>query len=213
MHSIRSDKCDVLAIALVIFPAICLFSITVSSPRALAQPPAPQATSVRNFSNANRAQLISALSWRRKMDQKLAPIHSHKELVQYLKITANMGSPLDALSPTARKRFLSSLKFKHGGLAGYKYQDLQHLTPAQTYAILALFGAQSDTRMIVSNKLNRLNPSFYCIKGITPNCPGGKDHKHSACTDMGKGQEPRCMPGTGICNPKYCHYRAGCYLV
>ncbi|HEU4669873.1 MAG TPA: hypothetical protein VFR91_04165 [Dyella sp.] len=70
------------------------------------------------------------------------PISSPAALKAYLADTPIEHSPLGALSPGARKRFLASLRFGDGGLGGFSVDDLdQMLTHAQAEAVLALFGA------------------------------------------------------------------------
>lgn len=72
------------------------------------------------------------------------PITTPAALARYLRDTPIERSPLGALPPGARKRFLASLRFGDRGLGGFATDDLdQTLTHAQTEAVLALFGAQS----------------------------------------------------------------------
>ncbi|MGA0586032.1 TlpA family protein disulfide reductase [Dyella sp. KRB-257] len=72
------------------------------------------------------------------------PITTPEALARYLRDTPIERSPLGALSPGARKRFLASLRFGDRGLGGFATDDLdQTLTHAQTEAVLALFGAQA----------------------------------------------------------------------
>lgn len=76
-------------------------------------------------------------------------IKSAAELRSYLVRTAQAGSPLDALTPAAKTRFISSLTFNSKGVTGYSYVDLQsELTAGQVYKILSLFGIEGDTGMI-----------------------------------------------------------------
>jgi hypothetical protein len=54
------------------------------------------------------------------------------------------GSPLDALSPGARERFIVSLSFGPGGVGGFDASDLMdELSDAQIHAVLALFGPRA----------------------------------------------------------------------
>lgn len=72
------------------------------------------------------------------------PIATPAALARYLLDTPIERSPLGALPPGARKRFLASLRFGDRGLGGFATDDLdQTLTHAQTEAVLALFGAQA----------------------------------------------------------------------
>lgn len=70
-------------------------------------------------------------------------IDSPTALASYLAHTPIERSPLGALPPGARKRFLASLRFGDRGLGGFSLDDLdQTLTHAQAEAVLALFGAK-----------------------------------------------------------------------
>jgi hypothetical protein len=82
-----------------------------------------------------------------------ATITSRSQLNQYLEQTAGKGSPLDALSPGGRERFLESLRFGEKGLGSFRYTDLlAELTAAQTKRILSLFGAQQVTPLVYGHE-------------------------------------------------------------
>ena len=84
----------------------------------------------------------------RAVDFQMAPIKSEADLGTYLK-TAGEGSPLMALSPGARRRFMQGLMFNENGLVGYGYEPLaRELSASQAYRILALFGAQRTTPLV-----------------------------------------------------------------
>ena len=69
-------------------------------------------------------------------------IASRAELESYL--AAHTSSPLDALSPGARERFLVSLTFGRAGIDGLDASDLMdELDDAQIHAVLALFGPRA----------------------------------------------------------------------
>ena len=54
------------------------------------------------------------------------------------------GSPLDALTPGARERFILSLSFGPGGISGFDAADLMdELSDEQIRAVLALFGPRA----------------------------------------------------------------------
>lgn len=73
-----------------------------------------------------------------------ALIRTPADLSRYLSTTAPGASPLDALPPAARKRFLASLRFGSKGLGGFSTSDLDaELNHAQVARLLALFGMQS----------------------------------------------------------------------
>jgi hypothetical protein len=77
------------------------------------------------------------------------PIRSRADLDRYRAATASSGSPLDALSPAGRRRFLASLRFNRSGITGFSYADLQsELTASQIYDVLKLFGAEKDVAII-----------------------------------------------------------------
>lgn len=104
-----------------------------------------------------RADLESAYVFQHLIDQLLAPIHSRAQLSAYLKRTAHTDSPLDALPPGARQRFLASLNFRNGRLESLPFADLLRLNAVQIYRILALFGAQAYTQSIAGSDLRRLD--------------------------------------------------------
>ncbi|MBB6366113.1 hypothetical protein FHR56_001226 [Xanthomonas sacchari] len=103
--------------------ALCLAT------HALAQPPPPTAP----------AHVIAS-------DTEVAaqglPIRSSAQLETYLRAHAGQRTPLDALTPGARERFLDGLVFGRNGLGGFDTQDLPQLTRAQGRALLALFGVE-----------------------------------------------------------------------
>jgi hypothetical protein len=69
-------------------------------------------------------------------------IRSKAQLDAYLRAHAGQPTPLDALTPGARERFLDGLVFGSRGLAGFDTQDLAQLTREQGRQLLALFGAE-----------------------------------------------------------------------
>ena len=84
----------------------------------------------------------------RGIDFAMAPVKSDADLAAYLR-TAGRDSPLMALSPAARRRFLDSLTFNENGLVSYQYQDIaQELTASQAYRVLSLFGVQRTTHLL-----------------------------------------------------------------
>lgn len=71
------------------------------------------------------------------------PITSRAALDAYLRDTPPANSPLDWLTPGARRRFLDSLVYRERGLGGMSLADLRYeLTREQAYTLLRLFGAQ-----------------------------------------------------------------------
>ncbi|HEX5340391.1 MAG TPA: hypothetical protein VFX47_05880 [Gammaproteobacteria bacterium] len=85
----------------------------------------------------------------------LLPIRSEADLQRYMQTTPHGQSPLYLLPSGARKRFLSSLKFRQHGIGGFSFDDLQvYLTSAQIREVLALFGPDtlSYAQMIQGRK-------------------------------------------------------------
>ncbi len=71
------------------------------------------------------------------------PLTSQAETNAWLAAQAGRPTPLDALPPLARRRFIDSLVFGSGGLGGFAYGDLEaELTPSQARAVLRLFGME-----------------------------------------------------------------------
>lgn len=71
------------------------------------------------------------------------PIATPEALASYLRDTPMARSPLGALAPGARKRFLSSLVFGHSGLRDFSVDDMAHeLTRVQVQAVADLFGVR-----------------------------------------------------------------------
>jgi hypothetical protein len=82
------------------------------------------------------------------IDFEMAPIKSEMDLSEHLR-TADKHSPLMALSPGARQRFIASLGFNENGLVSYRYDDLaRELTASQAYRLLSLFGVQRTTHLL-----------------------------------------------------------------
>ncbi|MDA8348179.1 MAG: hypothetical protein M0038_05140 [Pseudomonadota bacterium] len=121
--------------------------------------PALKAQLAQTARHMPRAELESDYVFQHLIDHLIAPIHSRAQLSAYLKRTAHTNSPLDALPPGARQRFLASLNFRNGGLEFLPFSDLLRLNAVEIYRILALFGAQADTRTIAGSDLRRLDAS------------------------------------------------------
>jgi hypothetical protein len=134
------------ALALMIITGLVLMPEAAS---AAATPNAAVTYSPPDMTDVSAAQLRKYYAWRDRMDWVLAPIHSRADLDAYLKAKTNSDSPLNALAPDARRRFLASLKFGRSGVGGFSTADLQYLSAVQVYRILALFGMQAYTPDIV----------------------------------------------------------------
>lgn len=125
---------------------------------------------------------------RAKIEATLAPIKSQMELQAYL-ATSKLGlSPLDALSLAAKQRFLASLRFNENGLTTFEYVDLENeLTPTQIYRILSLFGAQRDTSLMKSARIQTDTDRLIMSPNVigSPNgivyYPPSEDHMDYEC--------------------------------
>lgn len=90
---------------------------------------------------------LAAAQAQRVGDLLLAPVKSQLELASYLQ--SAKATPLDGLSPAAKRRFLASLTFNESGLTGFDYSDLRaELTVTQVYRVLAIFGAQRLAHLV-----------------------------------------------------------------
>lgn len=108
-----------------------LLLLTALLPHAVlaAQPPTP----------ANAGVTINAA-----LAMPAKPIATREQLDAYLRDTPAEKSPLNWLTPGARRRFLDSLVFGQHGLGGMSLDDLTYeLTREQAYTLLQLFGKQS----------------------------------------------------------------------
>lgn len=73
------------------------------------------------------------------------PIRSRAALTSYLETAPSRESPLNALSPGARKRFLASLRFGSRGITSFDTSDLaEELDRNQVRRILAMFGLDAE---------------------------------------------------------------------
>lgn len=109
------------------------------------------------------------------------PIRSQRDLARHLRDARETDSPLDFLSPRAKRLFLSSLTFGASGLSGYRYDDLaRELTVSQAYQVLALFGAQDDVRLLPHLRVRtKLDEELRWYAKSDDECSGGnrKDHQ------------------------------------
>jgi len=134
---------------------------------------------------------------RRTGDLLLAPVKSQLELGVYLQ--SAKPTPLDWLSPSAKRRFLASLTFNESGLTGFDYSDLRaELTVTQVYRVLAVFGAQ---RVAPSIKGVRAETDADCILMEAPvrsYAPPEDDHEGYRCEGShtcGSAPSHICMSG------------------
>lgn len=139
------------------------------------------ASAASNFqkpAEVSMRNLQAELARLRAIDFQMAPVKSQADLAAYLR-TIDAESPLMALSPGARDRFLDSLEFNENGLVGYRYEDLERdLTASQVYRILALFGAQQTASLLHS----RIESDADRIIATDPWIPQQlEDHKNFRC--------------------------------
>ncbi|MGP1665474.1 MAG: hypothetical protein ACTS5I_06090 [Rhodanobacter sp.] len=72
------------------------------------------------------------------------PIASQTELTHYLQNTPPDTSPLNALSPGGRKRFLTQLEFGERGISSISFDDaVNELTHPQIVRLFTLFGTEA----------------------------------------------------------------------
>jgi hypothetical protein len=97
--------------------------------------------------------LNSELAARRLVSQETAQVRSLEQLGEHLR-NAGDRSPLAALSPAARMRFIDSLAFNGNGLTQYRYDVLRReLTASQSYSIMKLFGVEDSATFLRSSRV------------------------------------------------------------
>ena len=104
-------------------------------------------------------------------DTPATVIRSPAQLQQYLRTHKDTATPLDALSPGARERFLASLRFGAHGLGGFATEDLSsELDATQIRRVLALFGA--------ADYADSIPPANEPLRGSDP--PTAVDRQYTA---------------------------------
>lgn len=89
-------------------------------------------------------QLASSYMEQQKVIRKTAPIHSAVQLATFLARARSTDSPINALSPAAKSRFVNSLRFNENGVTSFYYADIEsELSSSQAYDLLSTFGLQS----------------------------------------------------------------------
>ncbi len=74
--------------------------------------------------------------------QRSAPIHTQEQLDAEL-MRGSAHSPLNALSPTARDRFIRSLRFNEAGLTTFNIDPIvEELNASDARTLLSLFGVE-----------------------------------------------------------------------
>ncbi|WP_448098081.1 hypothetical protein [Luteibacter yeojuensis] len=141
----------------------------------------------------------------RQIDEARAPIKSEADLQNYL-VAEQPNSPLNKLSPAAKAKFLSSLRFGDKALGSYNYEVLENeLTASQIYDILSLFGAQATTHLI-SGAMVRTSTDALIMKPQAINRPCGPGI--DSC-DSGGGDGDTDYEGYGCGRPHTCIVEPG----
>ncbi|WP_130617441.1 hypothetical protein [Dyella amyloliquefaciens] len=108
----------------------------------------PQHTSTVS-AKAQNVDLVATVARQHQLDFIAAPIKSSSDLQSYLTLMPKALSPIEKLSPGAKRRFLASLVFNENGLVGYDYSDITAELPASdVYRLMSLFGAQRTVHLI-----------------------------------------------------------------
>jgi hypothetical protein len=86
-----------------------------------------------------KIQMEQLETHQRQIDWALAPVKTSADMQAMLTVK----SPLDALSPGAKQRFVDSIVYRAGGIGGFYYGDLEaELTMTELHRILKLIGSQ-----------------------------------------------------------------------
>lgn len=89
-------------------------------------------------------QLASSYVEQQQIVRRNAPVHSAVQLAAFLAKTTSTESPINALSPAAKARFVNSLRFNETGVTSFYYADIEsELSSSQAYELLSIFGLQS----------------------------------------------------------------------
>ncbi|WP_080928053.1 hypothetical protein [Xanthomonas albilineans] len=129
---------------------------------------------------------------------RTAPIHSAEGLTEYL-AKADASSPINLLSPAARKRFVESLRFNVSGVTSFRYSDIEaELSASQAYRLLSLFGLESKVssmrKIRVDSEEDRAVSRAYPASAFIPGRGQDPDHE-----DMDKTCRPNntCVESAG----------------
>ncbi len=120
---------------------------------------------------------------RRNIALLMAPVKSRAELAAHIDSSRFSGTPLDQLTPKARKRFLASITFNKKGITGFNYGDLEYeLSAKQAYRILSLFGAQHTTAMLKNLRIDdEVDKVIMSTEINGPKLRMLEDHKEYRC--------------------------------
>jgi hypothetical protein len=98
---------------------------------------------------AQNVDLATTVARQHQLDFIAAPIKSSSDLQAHLAMMPKALSPIEKLSPGAKRRFLAGLVFNENGLVSYDYSDLAAELPASdVYRVMSLFGAQRTVPLI-----------------------------------------------------------------
>lgn len=92
-----------------------------------------------------------------QINRELATLKSARDVYMYLQSTPKNISPLMAMDPVSRDRFVRSLRFNEKGLTEFDYTALQSLTASEVYRILSLFGMEAGTYQIQAREVTPLD--------------------------------------------------------
>ena len=124
------------------------------------------------------------------MNARTAPIHTKAQLETYLAVTPD--SPIHKMGETKMQSFIDSLVFAPAGLGSYSIVELEGMASSDIYAILALFGLQSDASSIpqrsvvseadhfVEGRLGRAQP----VTRLSQACLVGPGHGSGYCEPL-----------------------------
>ena len=120
-----------------------------------------------------------------------AQIKTQHDLNQHILSSGNKksNSPLNYLSRSGQKNFVSSITFNEKGITGYRYDILEkELTLSQIYEILALFGQQHNIEYMEAAKVEtdfdmEIKNLIQSRREYNANIKcGSSDHKGYQCT-------------------------------
>lgn len=146
-----------------------------------------------------RNREITTADSSRELAFLLAPIKTKADLDRYLeelRQNPEARTPLNALSPAARDRFLNSLVFTERGLGGFYFADLEaQLTASQIYRVLSLFGAQHATALLKEARIESKADEIIMEYTLSADEPIAGDYQHYECVSRAT-----CGPKSGyIC--------------
>jgi hypothetical protein len=75
-------------------------------------------------------QLASSYVEQQQIVRRNAPVHSAVQLAAFLARTTRTESPINALSPAAKVRFIDSLRFNEAGVTSFYYADIDQSSPS-----------------------------------------------------------------------------------